>query len=120
MNYIDQIYHFKGRWDAPSQCGLKIIKNPDRHIVIATELYEENPGTSVTDFTGELAALLVKEFSLDPDRIVFVEHCPDRGSKLEHYKESFDLVRFRRHGSRFSDPEWERISRQAVDAMIGG
>jgi len=120
MDYVDQIYHFKGMWDAISRCGLKIIKKPDRHIVIATELYEENPGTSVTEYNTGLAALIVNEFSLDPEKLVFIEHCPDRGSRLEHYRQTFDIVRFQRDGSGFSNPAWERISRQDVDEMIRG
>ncbi len=119
MEYSDRTFDFKGRWDAPSRCGLKIIKNPDRHVVIVTELFEENPGTSITEFNTELAAIIVREFGLDPAKLVFIEHNPDRGSKLDHYKESFDRVRFRRDGSRFSDPEWERIGRERVDELIG-
>ena len=120
MNFVDQIYHYKGIMDADSRCGLKIVKGPDRHIVIATELYEENPGTSVTDFNTRLAARLVKEFSLDPERLVFIEHCPDRGSRLEYYRQTFDRVRFKWDGSGFSNPTWERISRQDIDEMISG
>jgi len=118
MNYVDHIFEFKGRWDVPSRCGLKIVKNQDRHVVVVTELFEANPGTSVTEFSKELAAIIVREFSLDPAKLLFIEHNPDRGSKLDHYKESFDLVRFRRDGSRFSDPEWERIGRERVDELI--
>jgi hypothetical protein len=119
MNYSDCIFDFRGRWDAPSRCGLKIIKKQDRHIVIVTELFEENPGTSVTEFNSELAAIIIKELSLDPEKFLFIEHNPDRGSKLDHYKESFDIVRFQRDGGRFHDPEWESISRDRVDELIG-
>ncbi len=118
MNYIDSIFDFKGRWDAPSRCGLKIVKKQDRHVVIVTELFEDNPGTSVTEFNTELAAILVKDFSLDPEKLLFIEHNPDRGSKLDHYRESFDIVRFRRDGRTFRNPEWERISRERVDELI--
>ncbi|MBM3435459.1 MAG: class I SAM-dependent methyltransferase, partial [Bacteroidetes bacterium] len=43
--YINEIYHFKGEWDVPSFCGLKVISKPDKTIVITTELYDSNPGT---------------------------------------------------------------------------
>ena len=118
MDYVDQIYHYKGRLDVQSRCGLKIVKKPDQHIVIATELYEENPGTTVTNFNTRLAALFVRDFGLDPKKLLFIEHCPDRGSTLEHYQEAFDIVRFNYIEGRFSDPDWERVSRQAVDEMI--
>ncbi|HOT44607.1 MAG TPA: hypothetical protein PLM53_09090 [Spirochaetota bacterium] len=119
MNYIDQIFDFKGRWDAPSRCGLKVVKKQDRHIVIVTELFEENPGTSVTEFNTKLADIIVREFSLDPEKLLFIEHNPDRGSKLDHYRESFDIVYFQRNGGRFSDPEWERVTRDRIDELIG-
>ncbi len=119
MEYIDCAYEFKGRWDAPSRCGLKVVKKPDQHILIVTELFEDNPGTSVTEFNAELAGIIAGEFGLDPEKLVFIEHNPDRGSKLDHYQESFDIVRFRNDNGRFHDPEWESISRDRVDEMLG-
>jgi hypothetical protein len=119
MNYMDSTFEFRGRWDAPSRCGLKVVKKQDRHIVIVTELFEENPGTSITEFNTELAAIITGEFSLDPDKLLFIEHNPDRGSKLDHYQESFDIVHFQRNGGRFSDPEWERVTRDRIDELIG-
>jgi hypothetical protein len=118
MDYSDRIFDFKGRWDAPSRCGLKIVKKQERHIAIVTELFEDNPGTSITEFNTELAAIIIKEFNLDPEKLLFIEHNPDRGSKLDHYQESFEIVRFQRNGARFCDPEWERISRDRVDELI--
>jgi hypothetical protein len=118
MNYIDTIYDFKGRLDISSRCGLKIVSKADATIVIITELSEDNPGTSVTECIADLASRIVRDFNLDPVTTVFIEHYPDRGSKLDHYKETFDIVRFRRDGAGFADPEWERVGRAAVDEMI--
>jgi hypothetical protein len=118
MNYMDEIYDFKGRLDISSRCGLKIVAKPAANIVIITELSEDNPGTSVTECSANLASQIVRDFNLDPEKTTFIEHYPDRGSKLDHYKETFDIVRFRRDGAGFSDPEWERVGRAAVDEMI--
>jgi hypothetical protein len=118
MNYMDRVYDYRGEWDTPSRCGLKIVIKGDEGIVIVSELFEENPGTSVTGFIAGLATVIVNEFGLDPEKTRFIEHCPDRGSKLDHYQESFDLVRLRWNGSRFADPEWERITQESVDEMI--
>ena len=46
--YYDEIFDFAGQWDMPSKCGLKIIQHNDKKTVIVTELYQDNPGTSVT------------------------------------------------------------------------
>ena len=118
MSYMDRTYDFKGQWDAPSRCGLKIVGTKEGHVVIVTELFEENPGTSVTGFIERLATVIVKEFGLDPDTTVFVEHCPDRGSKLDHYRQSFDRVRLGWDGAKYDGPEWERITKEAVDKML--
>ena len=87
--------------------------------MIVSELFEDNPGTSVTGFIARLATVIVKEFGLDPEKTRFIEHCPDRGSKLDHYRESFDLVRLLWDGEQYTDPEWVRITKNAMDEMIG-
>ena len=39
----DEEFEFEGLWGAKSICGLKIEKSPERHLVIATELWDVNP-----------------------------------------------------------------------------
>ena len=46
--YYDEQFEFKGQWDMPSKCGLKIFDYKGKKVVVVTELYQENPGTSVT------------------------------------------------------------------------
>jgi hypothetical protein len=117
LDYVDEVYDFKGKWDVPSHCGLRIIKNDDRHVVIATELYESNPGTSVANFVAELATLLLLEKDLNAQKLVFIEHCPDRGSKLDFYNETFDRVRLDWDENKFTNPDWVRISREDMDKL---
>ena len=45
--YYDEIFEFNGLWDVVSKCGLKIIDKGGKKTVIVTELYQDNPGTSV-------------------------------------------------------------------------
>jgi hypothetical protein len=75
--YVDQIYHFKGAWDVPSFCGLKIIQKIEKTIIIATDLYDHNPGSSVTSRAKELATELIHKFKIDTHKLVFIEHLPD-------------------------------------------
>ena len=116
--YIDEIYNYAGRWGIPSHCGIKIVKKPSQTIVIATELYETNPGTSVTDFTAQLANYICKNEGIDPAKMVFIEHTPDKKSKLEFYKETFDIVEFDLEEQKFSNPKWNRVAKEEVDEMI--
>lgn len=117
-DYVDRVYEFEGLWGVPSVCGLKIVCQPDRHVVIATELWDQNPGTSVTNFCAQLAERLCAELALEPDKLVFIEHCPETGSHLEIYQQTFDRVRFARDERGFSNPDWTRLSRTEVDALI--
>ena len=117
--FIDSIYEYKGQWDTPSKCGLKLIKKEELTIAIVSELYEENPGTSVTYWNYKIAELLCIEYNISPEKLLFIEHNPDMGSKLENYAETFDIVKFDITNDQFSNPSWERISREDVEKMIG-
>lgn len=118
--YIEEIYSFKGQWDAPSKCGLMIRKHPDIHVVIASELYDDNPGTSVNYWNARLADRICKERNLEPSKLVFIEHTPDRGSQLEIYQETFDRVFFQQNEDGFSDPDWQTLTGSQVDALLKG
>jgi hypothetical protein len=120
LSYVDEIYHFPGMWDVPSLCGLRIARHPDQHVVVATELFEQNPGTSVTNCCAQLANRLVAERGLDPDRLVFIEHSPETGSRLEFYAESFHRVTFRRDATGLRDPDWSELERAEVDRLLAG
>jgi hypothetical protein len=116
--YIDEIYHFKGAWEVPSFCELKIISKPVKTIIITTELYESNPGTSVTSWVDKLATELIQKFKINPDQLTFIVHNPDRKSNLEFFKETFDIVSFEWKGEKFINPSWKRITKQELDFLI--
>jgi hypothetical protein len=116
--YMDHEYHFKGKWDVPSICGLRVIHKSRKTIVIATNLYKNNPGTSISRWSAPLATNICNDFEIDPKKLFFIEHNPDRQSKLDFYKETFDAVEFDLDGDRFVNPQWRRISKKEVDDMI--
>lgn len=117
--YIDEVFHFPGQWDMPSLCGLKIVRKAEKTVVVVTNLYEDNPGTSVSRWVVELAKNISDTFHIPPERMVFIEHNPDKNSRLEFYKETFDLVIFRGDmGEELSKPVWQRISRLETDRLL--
>ena len=116
--YIDQQYHFKGKWDVPSVCGLKVIKKQDKTIVIATNLYKINPGTSISRWSAQLATAICHDFDIEFDRLKFIERNPDSKSKLDFYKETFDAVEFSLDIDQLTNPVWKRVSKEDVDDMI--
>lgn len=117
--YIDEVYHFKGKWELPSLCGLKIVEQSDRTVVIASNLYESNPGTSISRWIAPLATNICKDFNIPHQKLFFIEHNPDRNSKLDFYKQTFDAVGFSWDGEKLTDPRWKRISIEEVDVILG-
>ena len=92
--YYDEIFSFKGEWDMPSTCGLKIRRNSGKTFVIVTELYQDNPGTSVTYAGQKLAEQICQAKGLEMSTITYVECNPDTNSKLSFYDEEYFQVDF--------------------------
>ncbi|MCX6244209.1 MAG: hypothetical protein NTU98_05835 [Bacteroidetes bacterium] len=117
--YMDRYFEYKGQWDSPSKCGLKIVRRKDgKTLAIATEIYRQNPGTPVTEWVAPIASQILHEFGLNPENFIFVEHTPDLKSKLTFYGETFDLVTFDRDGNKFNNPKWKRLNREEVDLLM--
>lgn len=116
--FIDREYHFKGMWDIPSICGLKIVRKPENTIVIVTDLYEKNPGTPVTEWNTKLAGEICKEFEIEPKELIFIERTPDKKTKLSFNKETFFKVLFEQHGNKFENPDWQELTRDEVNMLI--
>jgi len=92
-SYYDEIFDYKGQWDMPSRCGLKIIRG-EKVIIIVTELYQDNPGTSVTAAGKSLAEQVCKSKGLNLNEVMYIECNPNTGSKLSFYDEEFFEVDF--------------------------
>lgn len=92
--YYDEVFDFKGQWDLPSKCGLKIIKQGKQTFVIATELYQDNPGTSVTYAGYSLFRQICESKELSEKEVTYLECNPDTNSKLSFYDEEYFEVTF--------------------------
>ena len=117
--YMDRYFNYSGQWDSPSTCGLKVIKRKDgKTLVIATEIYRQNPGTPVTEWCAPLATQIMSELQCNPEDFMFIEHTPDLRSKLAFYEETFDLVNFDVTDQKLSNPKWTRLTPVVVDALM--
>ncbi|MFO7842287.1 MAG: hypothetical protein R6V16_00635 [Bacteroidales bacterium] len=112
--FVEKEYNFKGMWDVPSVCGLKIVRKPEKTIVIVTDLYEKNPGTPITEWNTKLAGQICKEFEIKPEELIFIERTPDKQTKLSFNKETFFKVIFEQNGSEFNNPDWQELSKDEV------
>ncbi|MGL4909092.1 MAG: hypothetical protein ACRC9X_08115 [Bacteroidales bacterium] len=93
-NYFDHIFDFKGLWDMPSKCGLKLFKDKGKTVILVTELYQDNPGSSITCVARSLMEQICAEFEIAPDKAIYIECAPDMNSKLSFYDQKFFLVDF--------------------------
>jgi hypothetical protein len=92
--YYDEVFDFKGQWGMPSKCGLKIVNKPHKKFIVVTELYQDNPGTSVTYAGRALADQICEAKGLNLSEVAYIECNPDTNSKLSFYDEECFEVTF--------------------------
>lgn len=93
-NYFDRTYDFKGLWGMPSRCGLKLFRGKEKIIILVTELYQDNTGSSITQVGKSLMEQICADFEIIPAEAVYVECAPGMKSKLSFYDQEFFLVDF--------------------------
>ncbi len=117
--YYDEVFDFLGQWDVPSKCGLKIINYKNKSIIIVTELYQDNPGTSIT-YNGHLLAMQIcEEKKILPKNIIYIECNPSTNSKLSFYDEEFFLVNFDIENDKFINPTYRQLTVEELQTIIG-
>lgn len=116
--YYDEVFDFVGQWDLLSKCGLKIIENKGNKIVIVTELYQDNPGTSVTYAGGSLAKQICEKKEFNMAEITYVECNPDTNSKLSFYDEEFFEVKFDINNGEFTNPRYRKLTGDEVKNLV--
>jgi hypothetical protein len=110
LDKIDTIFEFTGSWGIASKCGLKRFAFNGKDVVLVSELYQDNPGTSITQVTTSLANQVCEKFNIDPYNLIYIEHSPDMNSKLSFYNEEFYKVSFEIINAKFINPSWQMLS----------
>jgi hypothetical protein len=113
--YYDEIFDFKGQWDMPSKCGLKIIDKAGKKYVIVTELYIDNPGTSVTYAGRSLAIQICEAKNFDFADVVYIECNPDTNSKLSFYDEKYFELSFNNQ----QKAQYRLLTKEELYALFG-
>lgn len=115
----DNIDPYTGYHACRCHCRLRIFTAPGRAVVIATEM-DDNPGTSVTNMAGPLAAQVSQEFGLPLETLVWIEHSPDRGfyAGKPTFPEVFAQVTFTLTPQGLRQPLWQRLPKGQVEALI--
>ena len=113
-SYYSEIFDFKGQWDIPSKCGLKIVEKEGNKYVIVTELYQENPGTSVTSAGKSLVMQICKKKGLSLSQIIYIECTPDTNSVLTFYDEQYFEVTFNDN----TQVNYRKLSKEEIDFIL--
>ena len=116
--YYDEIFDFKGQWDTPSKCGLKILAVMEKTYIIATELYQDNPGTSVTSTGYALFQQICASKEIVETEAVYLECNPDTNSKLSFYDEVFYEVTFPQQSGGSGRPTYRQLLADEVSAIF--
>jgi hypothetical protein len=111
---IKEIFDFKGSWDMPSKCGLRRIEKSGKTVVIVTELYQDNPGSSITSVAGSLATQICERYAIQPERLIYIESNPGMNSKLSFYDEEYYIVNFENAGGTLQNPQWRKLTKMSL------
>lgn len=117
---IESIFEFTGSWGIASKCGLKHFKSNGKEVVLVSELYQDNPGTSITQVTASLAMQICKKLNIEPANLYYVEHSPNMNSKLEFYNEEFYSVSFDVADGEFINPKWKMLTSEETTQLFEG
>jgi hypothetical protein len=115
---IDILFDFEGLWGIASKCGLKHISQDGSDIVLVSELYKDNPGTSITQVSTSLAMQICKKFNIPLKNLVYIEHSPDMNSRLSFYNENYYLVEFDIQEGKLSNPKFKKLSEEELNSYI--
>ncbi|MDR2146815.1 MAG: hypothetical protein LBE91_10195 [Tannerella sp.] len=116
--YYDEVFDFRGQWDMPSKCGLKIVVKNNEIYVIVTELYQDNPGTSVTYAGYSLVKQICENKNLSISNISYIECNPDTSSKLSFYDEEFFEVTFPEAKGESGRPDYKQLSSAQIQHIF--
>ena len=116
--YYDEIFDFNGIWDMPSKCGLKILSHKGKTYIIVSELYQDNPGTSVTYAGYSLFRQICESKGFSEKDVVYLECNPDTNSKLSFYDEEFYEVTFPETNGETGRPAYKQLSSDKVKDIL--
>ena len=116
--YYDEIFEFNGLWDVPSKCGLKILTSKGKTYIIVSELYQDNPGTSVTYAGYSLFRQICESKGFSEKEVIYLECNPDTNSKLSFYDEEFFEVTFQETNGGSGRPAYKQLPPDTAKELL--
>lgn len=137
MILYDDIYSWKG-WGGKlklgsGQCRLRMydLRKGDEKgvahlkpiIVVISDLPDETDWAptkmTVKSCASHIASNVVKEFDIDPQRMMWIEHYPEPAEKdtIRYSRERFDLAEFTWHGRDATKAVWNPAPKEMVELV---
>jgi len=116
--YYDEIFQFAGQWDMPSACGLKTVIKNGKTYIITTELYQENPGSSITYTGGSLIKQICDKKGLNPADIIYIECNPNTNSKLSFYDEEMFEVSYQLEDGMPTNLAYRQLTADEIKSIV--
>ena len=137
MLIFDDVFSWQG-WGgkfnlASGRCHLRIfdLSKHEREnlamlkpfVVVVSDLPYDGPSikrVTVKSCASHIATSVVKEFNLDPQRMVFIEYYPETsyGLNKEHtIAEKYELVEFTWHGQKALHPAWKPLAPPLLETL---
>lgn len=117
--YYDELFDFEGEWNLRSKCGLRVKDYDGKKVVIVTELYQDNPGSSITYGAGSLLQQICDAKGYDYKDVIYIECNPDTSSKLSFYDEEFFFTEFEIVDGKLINPKYRRLTDEEIRNIIG-
>ncbi|NMF59008.1 hypothetical protein [Pseudanabaena yagii] len=121
MKNIDRLYqcHVFGQetdiWQL--QCHLRIIYQQFGQQIVIVSPQNCEIGWFIESKTTKLATQIVREFHLNPESLVWIEHDPHYANRP--IGTEYSEVRFEWHQAIAFNPQWHPISNEELELMIG-
>lgn len=114
-------FKYKGIGGCDCICDIELEPLDNGMMLVMITESPENVGTSVTNAAELLHPQIIREFGLEDEDLVWIEHYPPVDGLQE---ESYDLVRFTleqdANGQPLLRPAWQRISDDQAMAFVFG
>ena len=115
---IDSIYEFKGLWDIPSQCGIKILKDrAESPVLILSDLYDINTGSTITEYCIPLLQRICADYSIALTDAKIFHLVPDE-SKYTFMDECYYEITLHKERDSY-EPAWTQVPKESVLELIG-
>jgi hypothetical protein len=112
------VFEYPGYQRTPSHCQIDIWSSEEQAIVMMSEI-ADNHGTSVTNRSEVIASLVCFQHNLSGYDITWIEHYPREEPHNSLLAETFSIVTYDWKRGEARHPQWEYITREQFEALIG-